>query len=168
MNKGDVNFRIFNPKEEGKKDFWYFLNYGIYRFQGKATHVGICIDVLADAYVMAESQAKGFVISSWDKDDFDYKVTTGKWEVKPSGIDTTNLKELAESMVGTPYGYLDYVKFITYLTTGKKLFKGSSRRMVCSESIAKLLYLGGNDIRTQTEKMFEFDYISPQMIYDRL
>lgn len=167
MNKGDLIFRKFST-EEPINDLWYFLNLGIYKFtKSSYTHVGICIGKDDYGYDVAESTAKGFVITKWSIDDYDRRILSEKWEVlKVKGIKIKNLREYAEGLVGTPYGYFDYVKFITYYITGKKLFKESSERMVCSEAISILLFLCGIDIRNN--KKDRFDYISPADVYNKV
>lgn len=167
MNKGDLIFRKFSVNES-KDDFWYFLNYGISKVSNSPyTHVGICVDKKEDYYTIAESTANGFVLNIWDAKSLEDRIASGKWEsLEVKGLDKTNLKEYAEGLVGIPYGYFDYIKFISYYLTGKKLFKDSSKSMVCSESVATLLYLCKVDIRDDNN--YGFDYIAPKDVYNKV
>jgi len=73
------------------------------------------------------------------------------------------INDLLYHLARKPYGFVDYFKFISYYITGKKLFKESSKEMVCSESAAYLL--GKLGVIDEQE---HYDYISPGDLYDLL
>lgn len=170
LKVGDVVFRSYNRYKEGAfKDIFSFINFMISKFTAsRMTHVGIIVDIHNDNYIIAQSNEDGFDFDPTGVASFNKKVRMGSWRVlRIPRLKTNNIKQMAEGLIGTPYGFFDIFKFVVWNITGKKLFKASEKRMICSESIARILYSCGIDVRGEN-KNFKFDYVSPAKVYDEL
>lgn len=164
LKVGTVIFKNFRFSE--KKDKWFFLNYGIYRFQrmrfdeesSHLTHVMIVLEVRENTLIIGHSIQGGFQIQEWGYKDIERKILCGDYIVRyPEGIKTTNLKSYAEGMIGTPYGYFDLFRFMLLYGLNIDTFEFSTKQKVCSESVSTLLQMCGYPVKS-TE-------ISPAALY---
>lgn len=72
-------------------------------------------------------------------------------------IDQKAIKRAIIACAGIKYGYVDLLKFLIYILTGKR-FNKSSARLICSEAIAKVYRTSGYDLFPSIKNL---DYISP-------
>lgn len=166
---GDLLFRYYTKREFNttlKKSKYDYINMGINLVtQSNYVHVGIIVKVDKDYITVAHSLPQGFVFEQFYRGYMSDKLAIDRWRLfRIKDFNTKNLYEHATALIGTPYGFVDYIKFITFYITGKKLFKSSIKEMVCSESVSYLLYKQGVVLNDE----IMFDYISPKDLINKL
>jgi hypothetical protein len=124
------------------------------------THAGIVYSS-DDEIITAEAQAKGFVLIKRSKEEFYSLIENRDISILRTRFPLQNIKEHIDMMLGTKYGYLDLLKILIYKLTGRKVFKESTKSVICSEAVARLLYMSNNKIDLSKEFSKPFDLISP-------
>lgn len=130
------------------------------------THVGIVEYVDNDCITVAEAQAKGFVLNEYPTELVESNIICGEWTVLQSKKPLMCVEAIISQYLGKPYGYLDLVAIFLYKITGKILFKGTSKRLICSEAVTRVLY-DASDKEIDFEKEFNkpYSYITPDDIF---
>lgn len=102
----------------------------------KENHVGFLYEEEDGYYYGFQSLPDGVNCDAINKRWLDNRINEGTSSVIAFNVPFTKrqIRKMIADIAHIPYAYEDYGKFIAYYLTGKKLFKGSNKSMVCSES----------------------------------
>jgi hypothetical protein len=130
------------------------------------THAGIVYDLTDTEVITAEALAKGFTLVTRSREDFESDFLIREIEVLEPKKELFDLKEVIEGTLGRPYGYLDLLAILIYTITGKRIFKGTAKSLICSEAVSEVLYTcSRNKIDLSKEFNKPGSYITPDDIY---
>ncbi len=144
-----------------------FISKAISAFTGSSyAHVGIISSIDSNTVKVAEALAQGFTMSSYNTLEFSIRINNDELLIKRSKEPLYDIKKNILKYLGRPYGYLDLLLILISKLTGKRLFKGSATRLICSEAVAKVLYDSTNhqlDLAKEYDK--PYSYVTPDDIF---
>jgi len=131
------------------------------------THVGVIASINKNVVKIAEALDKGFVLTKHTKHLFIDRVKNRELLILSSRKKLTDVKNHILKYLGKPYGFFDLFLILIYIITGKKLAKGTSNKLICSEAVAKVLYDSSHK-RLNLSKEFDkpYSYITPDDIFN--
>lgn len=138
-----------------------------YRTLGYA-HAGIICDIGknkdgVDSALVYEALGDGFQANWYEIYWLENQIQKGFFIKGNTIIKQTNVKENADKYLGNKYGYFDIFHIGLYWITGKKFQTDTSKNIICSEAIARILYDSSNKkINFSKEFDISYDLISPQ------
>ena len=125
------------------------------------THAGVVYAIDARFVYVAESQKEGFVIVPYEIDYFE-DLLGGRILTRRSRVPIKEVQLIIDKYVGLKYGFLDLIFILLYVITGKILFKDTTKRLICSEAVARVLYdCSKKSINFEKEFNKPFSYITP-------
>ena len=159
MKEGDI---VLFRKIKGN-----FISQAIAHITGSSyVHCGIVYKVTNDTIVIAEALSNGFVKSVYDKKEFYDKITNREVYIMKTKKPLNHVQLHVNKMLGKPYGYLDLLVILVYTITGKRLLKGTSNSLICSEAVSRVLLSASNNIvNLPKEYDKEHSYITPDDIF---
>ena len=164
---GDIlNFRNDGSFYSVAIRFFNRIVYGIDGF----THTAIIIKT--DPVTVAQALPSGFQIKEIYMPWLNNSIKSGLIEVTESKIKLKNVEEVARTYEGKPYGFGDIFSIFTILLfRGRSMGFSGSKRLICSEAVARLLYdcsgqrilLGYKKKKDKNKSEFKkrFDLITP-------
>jgi hypothetical protein len=130
------------------------------------THVGVIYSITEDTIITYEALSNGFkpvkrTVESFQDalDKRDFVILTPRYKV-------TNNKEILDQMKGSPYDYFGLIQVLIHVLTGRRYFKETTNKFICSEAVARYLYLASSgkiDLSKEYNKSFEI--ITPDDVY---
>ena len=153
----------------------YLINVGNLKEYGEKgpTHIGIICEIAEDHVVVAESRAKGFHKHSYTKLEMadltqPQNNTVPKVQIKTLdrayNVDPKKLNDIITKYIGREYGFLDIFYIMLYLKFGFKMpkrLRTRSKRLICSEAVARVFYELDKTINLEVEFNKPYDYLMP-------
>ncbi len=129
------------------------------------SHVGIIYDIENKGVVIAEALAIGFNLNYYNTEDFLLKMATGKRLLKTGNLNPKKVKDAIDRKIGRPYGFVDLFRILVYKLTGKTIGEDCSRKLICSEAVARVIYSANKRKDLSKEYNKPFDFITPDDIF---
>jgi hypothetical protein len=128
------------------------------------THASIIGEIKDGKVIMYETTAVGYTKNEYDPLWLDEAQKTGEIKVRYPKYALKGLKEICESYIGRPYGFLDIFHIALSLILGERAFRlsNTSKQLICSEAVARSLYEASKhkiDLSEEFDK--SFDLITP-------
>ena len=99
------------------------------------THCGIVVDLQKDKVFVAEAQAKGYVIVTYDYPQLFNDTNLEFWRPKFK-TNPTKITQFALNHLGTPYGFVNYIGILLHSIFGF-VYDNGTRCMICSEAVVR-------------------------------
>lgn len=146
-----------------------FYNQIVYKSDG---YVHSAVILNGEKLIVGQALPSGFEIKKWNKNWLDNQVKNGDIKVSRCIIELKDLEEVAKQYEGKPYGFMDILAIGTILLfRHRSIGIDGSRRLICSEAVARLLYdcsdkivmlgYGKRKDKNQSEYKKSFDLITP-------
>lgn len=128
------------------------------------THCGIVVDAHEDVLVVAEAQAKGYVLAEYDYPSI-LKDSNLRFYRPKFDINVDDIIEFVTTHEGTPYGFINYIGILLNSIFGF-VYDNGTRSMICSEAVVRCY-----GIEDKFDKIPEYVYpgdIPREDLFDRL
>lgn len=146
-----------------------FISKAIAMFTGSSyTHVGIISSIHKDYIMVAEALAEGFTLVKYPIEKVEYLLSNDMIYIKQAKIslDEKKVRQAIINYLGRPYGYLDLVMILISIISGRRIFKGTAKKLICSEAVTRVLYDASEEkINFETEYEKAYSYITPDDIF---